>query len=228
MSTTRALVPTYITIFENCYDYLIDTSVGVILTYGADAIAGGKGADKDVFVKYKGPLRPIRVQYEGSWGRPTKKNKIHVTFNKPLQVVDEKALMNSLSLLRNIRSKPDGQPVSLAKLNSDYGHQWQLCLEKSKAEDLGLLVFENHVNLGSVGQVFTPTMEMDLLHSRLGNLERSDADGLVNFGIKEKLIQHGPLDATIYGSEVKSFLSAPISAKVGSNGRRMGVKMERY
>jgi hypothetical protein len=41
---------------------MLDSSVGLILSYGADGIAGGEGEDDDIVVRYIGPLKIRRAR----------------------------------------------------------------------------------------------------------------------------------------------------------------------
>ena len=208
--------------------YLIDTSVGVIVTFGADAVPGGEGADKDLFVRFRPPLSVQRVQYARPWGRPSSKNKLRVTFSRPLQVVNESSLLKSLSLLRNTRDHRDGLAVSMARLNSGYGHDWRLNSQKSNPEELALLVFENHADVLSAKQSVTPTMAIDLSQPHPKDLKVPDVERSALFGIREKIMAKGPLDRTVYGTEVKKFSSPIVSDRIRKDGFRWGIKIERF
>ena len=80
-------------------DYLFDGNLGMVASYGADALPLGSGAETDIVVYTRPPLMITRVQYQGSWGRPRAQsttvapppihisastgNKFIVSFSKP-------------------------------------------------------------------------------------------------------------------------------------------------
>ena len=207
-------------------DILVDTSVGILISYGADAIAGGKGCDEDVYYRYKPALRIERVQYTGPWGYPHDDARFIITLSKPFKLVDEAELLANLQLLRNMRDYADGRPVSFAELNNKYGHKWGLFGSKSDMEICGTLVLRNSVKLQSKSQTVTPTMALNFTCAPGTSVEKAKTN-LVLFGLKERWLALGPLDPLIYGTETKKYL-APPEPKPLYHNRNRGVKIERY
>ena len=195
--------------------YLLDANVGLILSYGADAIAGGKGSDEDIFSYYKGPITIERVQYEGAFGIPQKGNKLIITLSKAFELVDENALFKSLEIMTG-----GGAGVSLAELNAKHGHSWKLGAETDRS--IGKLVIVNQSN--GTSQPIEGTMSMNFSAGRT-NVESNDK--LLRFGLKETWVKNGPLDSNIYSTEVRKYLRTP-EAVGSSGGRAAGVKIERY
>ena len=209
-------------------DYLFDSAVGVILTYGADGIAGGKGSDKDIVIMNKKPLTLHRIQYVGPWGYPSKGNQFLITLNKPLEIVDEDELLKSLVLFTNSRDFSDGRPFSFDELNKTCGHNWKLDKDECDPRGKRTLLFKNDVAGLSKGQTVTPTMAMNFVRDAKLNVENSSETELVRFGLKEHWLPIGPLDPSIYGSDAKEYLSAPEPFKDGRIRYRLGMKIERY
>ena len=207
-------------------EFLLDSSVGLLATYGADALPGGKGSDEDAILRYKSPLRIVRAQYDGKWGHPNEKNVLYLTFSKPFEIVDERELMRSLVLLKDSRNHKDGLPIAFSKLRGK-GHDWKVDMAKSDAKKMGTLVLRNHAKLSSAAQSVTPTMAIDLKLSPQAPRVESGEGVAERFGLKEVWLAYGPLDSTIFGSEAKKFLSLPESTPRYRDQVR-GIKIERY
>ena len=207
--------------------YLLDSSVGLVVTYGADALPGGTDADEDLVERYLPPLTIQRVQYEGPWGRPCERNLLRVTMNKPFDLVDEDELLKSLVLLKNRRIHKDGMPESFASLNEHHGHLWKLDKEKSKPYDIGLLVLQNHSKVSSQSQSVTPTMALNFSSEMATKKFEQGDDNLVRFGIRERWLANGPLDSAIYGKDTRDYLNPPEAVPL-RDGENRGIRIERY
>lgn len=93
-------------------DYLYDGAVGLLASYGADALPDGTGGDADITVFTKPPLMIQRCQYQGKWGRPrpgdddkpARGNKFIMTMTKPLDEATPADASQEVVLLTNVTS----------------------------------------------------------------------------------------------------------------------------
>ena len=207
--------------------YLVDTSVGVLCSYGADGQAGGVSDDSDGLLYYKPPLKICRVQYEGEFGVPREGNKFFITMTKPFLLKDEQEFLCRLNLLTNIESSPSGAPIAFDELNDCCGHDWQICKKKSNPEE-GLIVLVNESETNEFAPPVTPKMALNFDTSE----EAVGADPLERFGLREAPLAGGPLDAELYGRRVQEYLRRPDFSRsycdeFGLFWNR-GVKIERF
>lgn len=94
-------------------DYLFDGSIGMVCSFGADALPLGSGGDTDIVVYTKPPVIITRVQYQGAWGRPraiqsnrfSTGNKFVISLSKPATEVNDANTSNSFVLLRNLQAQ---------------------------------------------------------------------------------------------------------------------------
>lgn len=66
--------------------YLIDSQVGVIVSFGRDGIPGGQGDDADLVSRYDRTFEIVRVRYRGQTGHPCRGSLFEVQFSKPFAV----------------------------------------------------------------------------------------------------------------------------------------------
>ncbi len=177
-------------------EYLFDSQVGVILSYGADAQAGGKGSDRDVVVYYKPPIQIIRAQYKGKWGLPRRKDRLTVTLSKPAKLVDKSLLLQSLCLVTS-----DGKEVSIAELQEKHDHQWMLLSDDVSKGRLSLISKKNAKSMP-----IEETMKVSL---RTAVEKNGDAHS--EFGLRELWLKDGPLEKDIYGFATTDLLKKPVT-----------------
>jgi len=219
-------------------EYAMDANCGVILSFGADAQAGGVGGDEDHVTYYKPPLKIQRVQYVGPWGRPNHSNALIITMTKPFQWGDSSATVafadmdDDLYLLRNTRDATDGLQVSIASLNANLSHAWahdKVTTAGGLLDPMGgIVALVNFSTVLASGQAVTPTMGLNFDFA-YDNIASTGA--LTLFGLTEKWLTNGPLDTAIYGPKAQDYRRPPLAVARYGDGqeiRNRGVKIERY
>ncbi len=194
--------------------YLLDASVGLIASYGADAQVGGSGCDKDLYVHFKPPLKLWRAQYDGEWGIPKSGAKIILLLTKPFELVDKQAMFKGLVIMA-----ANGVSVSLADLNAKHGHQW--AIEPDTNASLGKLVLVNESDGTS------QPIELDMYMAFALDSTPVEENDMVRYGIKELPVKSGPLDRAIYGLAVQTYLRSPETV-LSSEIRTDGVNLKHY
>lgn len=164
-------------------DYMLDASVGIVISYGADSVAGGTGGDLDISMRYKSDLAIQRAQLKGTWGKPNQGTEVIFTMTKPLMMHDTAAFLSDCNLLRNSKAddNPEGAPIALVSgdttdsLNTftnggTYVVQNWTVVSSDNEHKNGIMRLRQNDDLSSMDtQIWTATMTI--------NMDLTDADG---------------------------------------------------
>ena len=206
-------------------EYLLDANVGLVITFGADAQAGGTGGDADQPVRYKPTLRIQQAQYEGPWGHPKEHSTVIITMTKPFDMVAPADLHDELEILTNTR-RDDGRPVSLNDLDSSgdptaWATDQSNAVKYQKPQD-SMFAFGNGNDVtDSDAQRITPTMAVNFE-------EAANAGDMDDFGLEEAWLANGPMDDAIYGTDVRDLYQQSAEPIPRYQGKNRGVKIERF
>jgi len=212
-------------------DYLLDANIGIVISFGADAQAGGQGIDQDIYFKYKPLLQIKRTQYKGSWGRALVGEEIILTMTKPFEFDNGVNTLAHTNLLRNL-STPDGNPMTFTNINttgSVTACTWAAGAAASDFHDPinGILALRNNSNAEGDPQSITPTMAINFDHSVAYDDPLTTAWDAATYGIIETAVADGPLNKDVYGAWVMKYYTSPVPIGL-YNGQDRGVKIEKF
>ena len=215
-------------------EYLLDADIGLIISFGADAQAGGVSVDEDIYYFYKPDLAIKRVQYDGTWGTAKSAAEVILTMTKPFTYNSATTVLNTLELLTDLRVQDagdEGQPISFTTINgtgtdtpawtadTKLGTAGTNFSSKYDNPANGIMGLINDLPAGDKAsgdtQPITPTMALNF------NITATD------YGIAETCVADGPLTTTIYGPAVDAYWRAPIHTPL-YNGENRGVKFEKF
>jgi len=121
--------------------YMLDTYIGIIISFGEDGTFGGTGMNEDLWNYYKPQLQIKRAQYNGKWGLPQKNSELIISMNKQFEITSWSTFEDSIQLLRDVNChdcslSKKGRPISFREMN-ETGHippNWILGNVKNKVK----------------------------------------------------------------------------------------------
>jgi len=236
--------------------YLFDGAMGILLTYGADALPEGSGGDADMVRRLIGPAEIQRAQYQGRWGPPRcerdssgactfsdhrKGNAFVITLTKPVDEVFPDEVSMLIQLLLNV-DDPAGQGAPIPIQDAGWsgpatGDPW--APDTWHSADATAFV--------PAGYDPRHRPETGVLVMRcLTNMQVSGAqpvsptmalDFLPSIASQDAIIRESfyadydpasPMDPAVYGTEAYELYKSVMQSSKPVNGQRQGVRLERY
>ena len=216
-------------------DYLLDTSVGFISSYGMDQKPGGADEARDRVAYYKSHVCIHSVMYSGPWGKPKNGSHFIILLTGPVNIVSHSDVLKGIVFKDSQETWLEGKFASFADLNNRFGHKWvaEIANPKSFTSDeqaRGALLVMNKCEIKSDLFLFKKGTEVAFRHSEIKKLkDQSKYIGrmLVSskyrgepsvYGLRESPLPGGPLDKELYGTGVQMYLRSPVN-RLKKNGQ---------